>query len=75
MENKKLKLPLNIYVLYDTACEEAANLYEHIYKLLCRDGSKPLAEGLGMPIYVRTKINNNINKIDYETNEISIAII
>lgn len=75
MENRKLKLPLSIYVLYDTACEDAAKLYEHIYNLLCRDSSRPLSEGLDIPIYVRTKINNTIKKIHYEQQEITIVIV
>ena len=70
-----MKIPLNVYVLYDTACEDAIKLYEHIYNLLCRDSSRPLTYGINIPIYVRTKINNKIDEIHYEQSEISIAIV
>lgn len=78
MENFENKIPVNIYVLYDTISDEGESekIYKHIYGLLCRDSSMPLSDGIDIPVYLRTKIKDKgISKIDYENSEISIIIV
>lgn len=76
MQDSTTKTPLNIYVLYDIASEDAEKLYEHIYTQLCRDASRPLSDGLDIPVYLRTNIKNDeITAINYNACETSIVII
>lgn len=67
--------PLNIYILYDSASDEAQKIYEYIYKLLCRDSDKPLESGICIPVYRCTNSGENkIADIDYDKADLNIVI-
>lgn len=45
---------LAVYVLYHSQYKEGKELYNSIYKMLCRDAEHPFEDGLDIPVYLRT---------------------
>ena len=46
--------PLSVYVLYHVDNKEGREIYERLYKLLCRDADDPFFDGLDIPVYFCT---------------------
>lgn len=69
------KFPLNIYILSDSASDEAIKVYEYIYKLLCKNSDKPLERGICIPVYLNTNDSENkIADIDFDKADLNIVI-
>lgn len=52
--DKKIEMPLSVYVLYHKDYEEGNVTYTHIYHLLCRNPEHPLTDGIDIPVFLRT---------------------
>ena len=68
--------PLSIYVLYHADNKEGQEIYERLYKLLCRDANDPFFDGLDIPVYFSTGSESfPINDIDYSRSEQTVVLI
>lgn len=69
------RAPLAIYVLYASENTFGYKVYEKIYHLLCRNSSRPFDDGLDIPVFFRTDINNTIRAIDTTFSHKTIVIL
>lgn len=68
--------PISIYVLYHTGNKEGREIYERLYKLLCRDANDPFFDGLDIPVYFSTDSDvQGITPIDYSRAEKTILLL
>ena len=68
--------PLSIYFLYHSENKEGHEIYDRLYKLLCRDAGEPLYDGLDIPIYFSTGSDTqSINVIDYARAENTVILL
>ena len=52
--DRKIKMPLSVYVLYHKDYKEGKEVYTDIYHLLCRNPERPLTDGVDIPVFLRT---------------------
>ena len=65
--DKRIKMPLSVYVLYHKDYEDGNAAYTHIYHLLCRNPERPLTDGIDIPVFLRTGGNEQkIPKINFD---------
>ena len=68
--------PLSIYVLYHADNKEGREIYERLYKLLCRDANDPFFDGLDIPVYFSTGSDAQVvNPIDYSRAENTVVLL
>ena len=68
--------PLSIYVLYHVDNKEGREIYERLYKLLCRDANDPFFDGLDIPVYFSTGSDTQVvNPIDYSRAKNTIVLL
>lgn len=68
--------PLSVYVLYHVDNKEGREIYERLYKLLCRDADDPFFDGLDIPVYFCTGSDTqNINTLDYSRAEKTVVML
>lgn len=68
--------PLSIYVLYHSENKEGHEIYDRLYKLLCRDAGEPFNGGLDIPVYFSTGSDTQpVNEIDYTRSEKMIILL
>lgn len=68
--------PLSIYVLYHNENKEGHEIYDRLYKLLCRDAGEPFYDGLDIPVYFSTgSETKHINDIDYTRAEKIVILL
>lgn len=68
--------PLSVYVLYHSENKEGREIYERLYKLLCRDAGDPFFDGLDIPVYFsRGSDTQAINAIDYSRAEKIVILL
>jgi hypothetical protein len=68
--------PLSIYVLYHSENKEGHEIYDRLYKLLCRDAGEPFYDGLDIPVYFSKGSDTQpINAIDYVRAEKTIILL
>lgn len=73
---KIMTVPLSIYVLYHADNKEGREIYERLYKLLCRDANNPFFDGLDIPVYFSTGSDAQcINPIDYSRAEKTVVLL
>lgn len=70
-----LKPPLSVYVLHHLKSDSGKKVYEHIYKILCRDVEKPLFASRGIPVYLRTDVDSKILPIEFSASEKTIVFV
>lgn len=58
-----MKKNLAVYVLYHAQFEKGKEIYNRIYKLLCRDADHPFEDGLDIPVYLRTGDDEHMRDI------------
>ena len=68
--------PLSIYVLYHSENKEGHEIYDRLYKLLCRDAGEPFYGGLDIPVYFSTGSDTQpVNEIDYTRSEKMVILL
>ncbi len=69
--------PLSIYVVWHPDFEEGKEYAQLIYDTFCRDSSKPLSRGIGIPVFFRNKVKNDgsIQDIPFEDGERNCIIV
>lgn len=68
--------PLSVYVLYHSENKEGREIYERLYKLLCRDASEPFFDGLDIPVYFSCGTDAKaINTVDYSRAEKTVIFL
>lgn len=68
--------PLSVYVLYHSDNKEGSEIYERLYKLLCRDAGEPFFDGLDIPVYYSSGTDTKaINAIDYLRAEKTVVLL
>lgn len=68
--------PLSVYVLYHCDNKEGREIYERLYKLLCRDAEDPFFDGLDIPVYYSSGSDSKaINAIDYSRAEKTVVLL
>ena len=68
--------PLSVYVLYHSDNKEGREIYERLYKLLCRDAEDPFFDGLDIPVYFSSGSDKHaINAIDYSRSEKMVILL
>lgn len=68
--------PLSIYVLYHSENKEGHEIYDRLYKLLCRDAGEPFYGGLDIPVYFSTGSDTQpVNVIDYTRAEKMVLLL
>ena len=68
--------PLSVYVLYHSENKEGREIYERLYKLLCRDAGDPFFDGLDIPVYYSCGSDAKaINAIDYTRAEKTVILL
>jgi len=74
--NKRIKMPLSVYVLYHKDYKEGKAAYTQIYHLLCRNPERPLTDGIDIPVFLRTGGNKfEIPKIDFGQSSKNIILL
>lgn len=61
---KIYKPPLAIYIVWHPDFEEGKEYAKLIYDAFCRDSSKPLSRGIGIPVFFRNKEKNDGTILD-----------
>lgn len=65
--DKRIKMPLSVYILYHKDYAGGNATYTHIYHLLCRNPERPLTDGIDIPVFLRTGGNEQkIPKINFD---------
>ncbi|OJV88390.1 MAG: hypothetical protein BGO34_18770 [Bacteroidia bacterium 44-10] len=65
--DKRMIMPLSVYVLYHKDYEEGNEIYSIIYHLLCRNPERPLTDGIDIPVFLRTGGNEQtIPQINFD---------
>lgn len=68
--------PLSVYVLYHSDNKEGSEIYERLYKLLCRDAGNPFFDGLDIPVYYSSGTDTKaINALDYSRAEKTVILL
>ena len=68
--------PLSVYVIYHVDNKEGREIYERLYKLLCRDADDPFFDGLDIPVYFSTGSDTQgITPIDYSRAEKTVVLL
>ena len=68
--------PLSVYVLYHSDNKEGCEIYDRLYKLLCRDAGDPFFDGLDIPVYYSCGTDSKaINAIDYSRAEKTVILL
>lgn len=68
--------PLSVYVLYHSENKEGREIYERLYKLLCRDAGDPFFDGLDIPVYYSCGTDANaINAVDFSRAEKTVILL
>ena len=68
--------PFSVYVVYHSDNKEGREIYERLYKLLCRDAEDPFFDGLDIPVYFSTGSESQpISAIDYKRGEKTIILL
>ena len=68
--------PIVIDVVYHIDNKEGREIYERLYKLLCRDAGDPFFDGLDIPVYFNTgSDSHSINAIDYSRGEKIVILV
>lgn len=68
--------PLSIYVLYHSDNKEGREIYERLYKLLCRDAGEPFFDGLDIPVYYSCGTDDKaINAVDFTRAEKTVVFL
>lgn len=71
-----MRIPLSLYVVYHSDNKEGRDVYERLYKLLCRDADEPFFDGLDIPVFFCTGSDTlPINYIDYTLAEKTIILL
>ena len=73
--NSNFKTPLSVYILYDNKNTDGEKTYEKIYHLLCRNSKRPFEDGLDIPVFFRTDIENKISPIDIQFSFRTVVIL
>ena len=68
--------PLSVYVLYHSDNKEGCEIYDRLYKLLCRDAGDPFFDGLDIPVYYSCGTDAKaINSVDYSRAENTVILL
>jgi len=68
--------PLSVYVLYHSDNKEGREIFERLYKLLCRDAGNPFFDGLDIPVYFSSGTDAKaINAIDFSRAENTVILL
>lgn len=68
--------PLSIYILYHNENKEGREIYERLYKLLCRDVEDPFFDGLDIPVYFSSGSDSKvINPVDFTRAEKTVIFL
>lgn len=68
--------PLSVYVVYHSDNKEGRDIYERLYKLLCRDAEDPFFDGLDIPVYFSSGSDTQaINSVDYTRAEKTVILL
>ena len=68
--------PLSVYVVFHSENSEGREIYERLYRLLCRDADDPFFDGLDIPVFFSTGSDSqNINAIDYCRGEKTVILL
>lgn len=68
--------PLSVYVLYHSDNKEGSEIYDRLYKLLCRDADDPFFDGLDIPVYYSCGADAKaINSVDYSRAEKTVLFL
>ena len=71
-----MKTPLAVYLLYHSDNREGHEIYERLYKLLCRDADNPFFDGLDIPVYFCCGSDaKGINAIDFTRAEKTVVFL
>lgn len=71
-----MKAPLAVYVLYHSENKEGHEIYEQLYKLLCRNADEPFFDGLDIPVYFsKGSDSQDINAVDYTRAEKTVVLL
>jgi hypothetical protein len=71
-----MKAPLAVYVLYHSENKEGHEIYEQLYKLLCRNADDPFFDGLDIPVYFsKGSDSQDINAVDYTRAEKTVVLL
>ena len=68
--------PLSVYVLYHSDNKEGREIYDRLYKLLCRDAGDPFFDGLDIPVYFSSGSDTRpINRVDYSRADKTVILL
>lgn len=71
-----MRTPLSLYVAYHSDNKEGHDVYERLYKLLCRDADEPFFDGLDIPVFFCTGSDTiQVNSIDYTLADKTIVLL
>ena len=71
-----IEAPLSVYLLFHTENSEGHEVYERLYKLLCRDSGEPFFDGLDIPVFFCSGSDSHcINSIDTSRSKTIVILI